>query len=170
MTTEPEPSPSANDIAPIASRADFQNAVRAAFVQAAEQGAPEVFIVDPNFADWPLSEPAVVDTLTRWVDSHRRITVMAHSYDAFARHQVRFVAWRRQWAHVVHCRGDDVLEAEQIPSLMVVPGQVCIRLLDRVRYRGIVSARPIDLTGCRDTIDALLQRSTEAFPVTSLGL
>lgn len=170
MTIEHEPSPSANDIAPIATRADFQNAVRAAFVQAAEQGAPEIFLVDPNFADWPLSERAVVDTLTRWVDSRRRITVMAHSFDEFARRQIRFVEWRRQWAHVVHCRRDDELEAEKIPSLLVVPGQVCIRLLDRVRYRGIVSARPIDLTGCRESIDALLQRSTEAFPVTTLGL
>ncbi|MEO7055166.1 MAG: hypothetical protein ABI281_01195 [Caldimonas sp.] len=170
MTTDREPSSSADDIAPLASRADFQNAVRAAFVQAAEHGAPEIFIVDPNFADWPLSERAVVDTLTGWVDSHRRITVVAHSFDEFARRQIRFVEWRRQWAHVVHCRRDDELEAEQIPTLMVVPGQVCIRLLDRVRYRGLVSARPIDLTGCRETIDALLQRSTEAFPVTTLGL
>ncbi len=95
---------------------------------------------------------------------------MAHSFDEFARRQIRFVEWRRQWAHVVNCRHDDELQAEQIPTLMLVPGQVCVRLLDQVRHRGIVSSRPVDLTACRETIDALLQRSTEAFPVTTLGL
>ena len=170
MTIEHEPSPSANDIAPIATRADFQNAVRAAFVQAAEQGAPEIFIVDPNFADWPLSERAVVDTLTSWVDSRRRITVMAHSFDEFARRQIRFVEWRRQWAHVVHCRRDDELEAEQIPTLLLVPGLVSVQLVDRIHHRGTHSSRAIDEVTCRERIDALLQRSTEAFPATTLGL
>jgi hypothetical protein len=41
---------------------------------------------------------------------------------------------------------------------------------DRIRYRGTVSNRPVDLTESRETVDALLQRSVEAFPVTTLGL
>ena len=162
--------PAAHDIAPIATRADFQAAIRAAFIQAAELGAPEIFLVDPNFADWPLGERGVVETLSRWVDSRRRLTLMAYSFDQMARNQIRFVEWRRQWSHAVHCRHDDELEAEQIPTLMLVPGAICVRLLDRVRCRGTVSARPIDLAEGRESIDALLQRSVEAFPVTTLGL
>ena len=162
--------PAAHDIAPIATRADFQQAIRAALVQAAGIGAPEIFLVDPNFADWPLGERGVVEVLTRWVDSRRRLTLMAYSFDDLARRQIRFVEWRRQWAHVVHCRHDDELESEQIPTLLHVPGAVCVRLLDRVRCRGVVSSRPIDLAECRESIDALLQRSVEAFPVTTLGL
>ena len=34
----------------------------------------------------------------------------------------------------------------------------------------VVSNRPVDLTECRESVDALLQRSIEAFPVTTLGL
>lgn len=162
--------PAATVIAQIATRADFQETVRAAIAQAAELGAPEIFLVDPNFADWPLGERGVVDALTRWVDSRRRLTLMAYSFDDLARRQIRFVEWRRQWAHVVHCRHDDELETEQIPTLLLVPGVVCLRLLDRVRCRGTVSSRPIDLAECRESIDALLQRSVEAFPVTTLGL
>ncbi len=78
--------------------------------------------------------------------------------------------WRRQWAHVVSCRHDDELEAEQIPTLVFVPGLVTVRLLDRVHYRGTVSTRPIDEVECREQTDALLQRSAEAYPVTTLGL
>ena len=161
---------SADDIVPIASRADFIGGVRNAIGLAEQSGARELVFVDRDFADWPLNEPTVVDSLSRWVDSSRLLVVVAHSFDELARRQLRFVEWRRQWAHVVQCRNNPELEAEQIPTLLLVPGHACVRILDRVRYRGTVSNRPVDLTESRETIDALLQRSVEAFPVTTLGL
>ena len=160
----------ADSIAPIGSRAEFLEAVRAAFQLAADSGAREILLVDASFVGWPLNERAVIDSLSRWVDSGRSLVVLAHSFDELARRQLRFVEWRRQWAHVVQCRNDPELEAEQIPTLMLVPGQTCIRVLDRVRWRGTVSGRPVDLTEGREAIDALLQRTVEAFPVTTLGL
>jgi len=161
---------SADDIVPIASRADFIGAVRNAIGLAEQSGARELVFVDRDFADWPLNEPTVVDSLSRWVDSSRLLVVVAHSFDELARRQLRFVEWRRQWAHVVQCRNNPELEAEQIPTLLLVPGHACVRILDRVRYRGTVSNRPVDLTESRESVDALLQRSVEAFPVTTLGL
>jgi hypothetical protein len=160
----------ADSIVPIASRSEFQDALRSAFAQAAQEGAREIFVVDPTFADWPLNERAVIESLTEWVDSRRSLTAFAHGFEELARRQFRFVEWRRQWAHVVHCRSDPEFEPEQVPTILLVPGVTCVRLLDRVRHRGTVSSRPVDLTGSRETIDALLQRSVEAFPVTTLGL
>jgi hypothetical protein len=159
-----------DDIVPIASRAEFLDAIRSSFVLAAHDGAREILIVDPSFADWPLNEGAVVESLTGWVDSRRSLTVFAHSFDGFARRHPRFVEWRRQWAHVVHCRSDPELEAEQVPTVLLAPGITCVRLLDRARHRGTASNRAIDLTDCREAVDALLQRSVEAFPATTLGL
>jgi len=159
-----------DDIVPIASRAEFLDAIRASFARAAHDGAREILIFDPTFADWPLNDPAVVESLTGWVDSRRSLTVFAHRFDELARRHSRFVEWRRQWAHVVHCRNDPELEAEQVPTVLLVPGSACVRLLDRVRHRGTLSNRPVDLTDCRETLDALLQRSVEAFPATTLGL
>ncbi|HEY2189883.1 MAG TPA: hypothetical protein VGH48_15105 [Caldimonas sp.] len=159
-----------DDIAPITSRSEFVDAIRVAFALAAQDGAREILIVDPNFADWPLNDHAVVDSLTAWVDSRRSLTLFADSFDEIARRQSRFVEWRRQWAHVVRCRTDPELEAEQVPTILLAAGATCVRLVDRVRYRGTVSSRPIDMTECREAIDALLQRSAEAFPVTTLGL
>lgn len=160
----------ADTLAPIGSRVDFIDAVRNAFLLAEEGGAREIMLVDPTFADWPLGERAVIDSLSRWVDSRRVLVVLAHDFSELARRQLRFVEWRRQWSHVVQCRNDPELEAEQVPTLLLVPGLTCLRILDRVRYRGTVSNRPVDLTECRGVIDALLQRSVEAFPVTTLGL
>lgn len=160
----------ADDIVPIASRAEFLDAIRSSFALAAHDGVREILIVDPSFADWPLNDRAVIESLTGWVDPRRSLTLFAHSFDELARRQPRFVEWRRQWAHVVHCRNDPELEAEQVPTILLAPGVTCVRLLDRVRLRGTVSNRAVDMTDCRETIDALLQRSVEAFPATTLGL
>jgi len=157
-------------IVPIASRAEFQQAVRDAIARAADERAREIVLVDPTFADWPLNEVAVIESLSRWIDSRCTLTLVADSFDELARRQFRFVAWRRQWSHVVHGRHDPELEAEQIPTLLWVPAIAALRLLDRVRFRGTVSNRPVDLTDCRGIIDALLQRSVDGFPVTTLGL
>jgi hypothetical protein len=160
----------ADSIIPIGSRAEFLDAVRAAFALAEQERAREILLVDADYTDWPLNEPAVIDTLSRWVESERTLMVFAHSFDELARRQLRFVEWRRPWTHVVQCRSDPDLEAGQIPTLLLVPGHTCVRLLDRIRFRGTASNRPVDLTERRETIDALLQRSVEAFPATTLGL
>jgi hypothetical protein len=159
-----------DSIAAIGSRTEFIEAVRQAFVAAEQGGAREILLADPDFADWPLNERGVIETLSRWVDSRRSLVLFASRFDELARRQLRFVEWRRQWAHVVQCRSDPEVEAEQIATLLLVPGQSCVRLLDRVRCRGTVSRRPVDLTEARQAFDALLQRSVDAFPVTTLGL
>ncbi len=154
----------------IASRKEFHEAVRAGLAQAADAGADEICMVDANFDDWPLNDRAVVETLGRWALSRRKLVVFAHSFDELARTAPRFAAWRRQWSHIVQCRSDPDLEAQQVPTLLLVPGEVSVRLMDPVRYRGVVSGRAADQVECRETIDALLQRSVEAFPPTTLGL
>jgi hypothetical protein len=160
----------AEHIVHIASRAEFVDAVRASFALAAHEGAREILLVDADFADWPLNDRAVIEALAGWVDSRRSLLVFAHSFDELARRYPRFVEWRRQWAHAVRCRNDPELEAAQLPTLMLVPGISCVRLVDRVHHRGTASNRPVDMAECQEAVDALLQRSVEAFPITTLGL
>ena len=50
----------------IASRKDFHEAIREALAQAADVGASEICLVDPDFVDWPLNDRAIVETLARW--------------------------------------------------------------------------------------------------------
>jgi hypothetical protein len=156
--------------APIQSREDFQNAVRGAFAEAALVGCREIWLVDDDFADWPLSERAVVDDLTHWAAAHRRFNVVARTFDVIARHHPRWVTWRRQFSHVVHCRTNNELEAGQMPTILLAPGLLSVRLHDRVRYRGVASREAADAVDWRETIDAVLQQSEEAFPATTLGL
>ena len=157
-------------LSPIDSRKEFHDAIRAAITQAAHAGASEIALVDTDFLDWPLNERAVVETLGRWANSRRKLLLFAHRFDELPRSAPRFTEWRRQWSHIVQCRTDPELEAQQIPTLVLVQGEVAVRLLDPVRHRGLVSGRASDQVQCRETIDALLQRSVEAFPPTTLGL
>lgn len=160
----------ADHIVPIASRTEFVDAIRASFALAANDGAREIVCVDGDFADWPLNDRTVIEALSAWMDSRRSLLLFGDSFDEIARRQPRFVEWRRQWGHAVHCRSDPELEASQLPTILLAHGVTCVRLIDRVHHRGTVSNRQVDLAECRDAIDALLQRSVEAFPVTTLGL
>lgn len=154
----------------ITSRSEFHGALRAALTNAADQGCREIWLCDLDFADWPLSEPAVIETLTRWAKSHRKLHLLAQHYDEFPRRHARWVTWRRTWSHIVECRANTELEAGKMPTMLLAPGLVTVRLVDPVRYRGSASTKTADAIEAREVIDAVLQRSEEAFPVTSLGI
>jgi hypothetical protein len=154
----------------LTSRGEFHEAIRGALRLAADQGCRELFLSDATFADWPLAERAVIEDLTRWAYAHRKLTLLAQNFDEFPRRHVRWVEWRRQWSHVVECRSMAEAEPGQIPSMLLAQGVVTVRLLDADHYRASVSTTPADGIRARDQLDAILQRSEEAFPVTMLGL
>jgi hypothetical protein len=155
---------------PITSRSAFHEALRSAFSRAAAVGAREIWLCDPDFADWPLSEPGIINDLTEWARPHRQLTVYAHRYGEVARRHGRWTQWRRQWSHLVNCRTNPELESAEYPTLCLIPGVVSLRLMDTVNFRGMASHDPADAIACREAIDVVSQRSTEAFPVTTLGL
>jgi hypothetical protein len=154
----------------ITSRNEFHAALRSALAEAADQGCREIWMVDDDFADWPLNERAVIEHLTRWAQSHRSLTVIARHFDEVIRRHSRFVQWRQQWSHVVHCRTNNELEQGQMPTLLLAPGVTSVRLVDAVHHRGSASRDPADAIRWREAVDAVLQRSAEAFPATTLGL
>ena len=154
----------------IDSRSGFHAAIRNALGDIAARGAREVWLVDPTFADWPISERSVVDTLTRWAYAHRRLTVMAQTFDGFERAHARWVQWRVRWSHVVACRQVHEEDASQMPTLLLAPGVVAVRLHDPLNYRGRVYRSAADWVRERELVDALEQRSTDSFPATTLGL
>jgi hypothetical protein len=154
----------------IDSRGAFHTAVAAGFAEAASVGCRELIISDTDFGDWPLSERAVIESLTQWAQAHRRLTVVATQFDTVVLKHARWVAWRRTWSHVVECRVNDELEAGQMPTLLLAPGLLGLRLVDPLRYRGRVSHERPDLLLWAEEIDAVLQRSVPSFPATTLGL
>jgi len=86
--TDPQPSL-------IATRLEFQEALRAAFIECARIGSREIWMCDEDFADWPLNDGALIDALTQWAMPHRKLTVLARDYDEMLRKHPRWVEWRR---------------------------------------------------------------------------
>jgi hypothetical protein len=154
----------------ITSRSEFHQALRDAFAEAAAAGSRELWLVDPDFADWPLGERAVVDCLDEWAASSRHLNLLAQNFDEVARRHARWVAWRRQWAHIVSCRTNTEIEAAAIPTLFVASGTLIVRLSDVVHHRGRASHTKAEELHCKELIDAVLKHSEEAFPATTTGL
>jgi hypothetical protein len=154
----------------LTSRGEFLDALREGFRLAQAAGCREILIGDEDFADWPLSERAVLQALTDWAYAHRRLTVLARHFDDVVRRHARWVEWRRQWSHIVDCRAMDDADAGACPALLLAPGAVVVRLLDRDNFRASVSNERSDELRARELIDACLQRSAPSFPATTLGL
>lgn len=154
----------------ITSRSEFHTAVRDAFAEAAGVGCRELFLCDPSFADWPLGERAVIEHLALWASSHRRLTLLAEDFSELSRRHPRWVEWRQTWAHVVHCRTNTELETGQMPTILLAPGLLSVRLSDPIHHRGQRSHEAAEGLRCRELFDAVLQRSEEGFPASTTGL
>ncbi|MCX7659826.1 hypothetical protein [Caldimonas sp.] len=160
----------ATPVAPMASRADFHRAIAEAFERAADVGCREIWLCDVDYADWPLGERAVVQSLTRWACAHRRLTLLASRFDEVPRRHARWVAWRRHWGHVVDCLALPQVEPSQVPCFWFAPGVQAVRLVDPRRYRGFVDTTPAELLRMQDRVRELARWGTPDFPVTTLGL
>ncbi len=154
----------------IEGRQAFHSAVRDALAEASAAGWREIWLCDPDFARWPLGERSVIESLTRWAGARRRLTLLALHYDEVLRRHARWAQWRRQWVHVVHCRALHELQANDVPVMLYAPGCLTLRLFDPLRYLGTLSRDVADGVRAREEIDAISQRSTEAFPATTIGL
>ena len=154
----------------ISTRSEFHSAIRTALAEAAQTGCRELWLSDEDFADWPLNDADVIESLAKWALPHRKLVLLARSFDEVTRRHPRWVDWRRTWAHVVECRANEDAEVGTIPTLLVGSSLVCVRLADRVHCRGSISYDKGDILRTGESFDAVLQRSVEAFPASVLGL
>jgi hypothetical protein len=154
----------------ITSRVEFLDALLSAFAEAAGAGSREIWLCDEDFGDWPLGERVVIEQLTQWATSTRKLLLVARTFDEVARRHPRWVAWRRNWSHIVSCRTNSELGTGEFPTLFVASSTVTVRLSDNVHHRGRLSHEKAEELRCKELLDAVLQRSEEAFPATTTGL
>ncbi|QEA11794.1 hypothetical protein [Comamonas flocculans] len=151
-------------------REAFRQLVRDALHQAAAEGWPELLLCDADFADWPLGERAVVESLQAWAGGRRRLVLLAGHYDAVLRLHPRFVQWRVRWEHLVTARKARAAQAQDLPSLCWTRAWAMHRI-DPVRSQGVATREPERLVLLREQLDEwLLNRSTPGFASSVLGL
>ena len=150
-------------------REAFAQRVRDALAAAAREGWREIILSDAGFADWPLGERAVAESLNAWSHSGRRCLLLARSYDEVVRRHARFVDWRRTWSHIVEARGCKAADPLELPSAIWTP-QWVMRRLDPERCTGVSGSEPERRVALREVLDEWLLKSSPAFPATTLGL
>jgi hypothetical protein len=150
-------------------RMAFEQLVRDALACAAAEGWREIVLSDASFADWPLGERAVAQSLQDWSASGRRCILLARRWDEVPRRHPRFVSWRQTWSHLIEARGCPSADPLELPSALWSPGWVMQRL-DPQHCAGVSGAEPERRVAVRELLDAWLQKSSPAFPATTLGL
>ncbi|MDR0275025.1 MAG: hypothetical protein LBI48_06750 [Burkholderiaceae bacterium] len=150
-------------------REAFREAVRGALRAAAQEGWREIILSDADFADWPLGEPAVIESLEAWASPGRCLLMLAVRYDEVERAHPRFVPWRRAWSHLVECRACGDADPQELPSAVWSPRWMLHRM-DPLYSRGVAGADVLRQAALRELLENWLAESQPAFPVTTLGL
>jgi hypothetical protein len=162
-----------NDDTPpkIDSRGAFAAAVRWGFDSAIAAGARRIVVVDRDFAEWPLDDPALLESLTAWLrQPKRKLVLLADDFDAMPRRHPRFVRWRTDWAHAIDAFAPPAEDRVDLPTLLVDDGSISVQLIDAVHWRGRAERDARQAQLWRESLDAVLQRSEPAFAVNRLGL
>lgn len=154
----------------IDSRRSFHAAIGAALSEAAEAGVAQIWLCDRDFSGWPLGERSVVELLAAWIGGQRRLTLLGGDFGWLAVQAPRFIDWRRDWAHAVDCLIAHPDDAPRLPSLLVLPKRLQVRLSDAELCRGRISRDATDLSASAELIDATVQRVVGNFSATTLGL
>ena len=154
----------------ITSRTGFIDALTTAFAAVATAPCRELWLCDEDFADWPLGSVETIEHLTRWASGSRRLVLLARGFDEVARRHPRWVRWRRDWSHIVACRSNDEFAVGEFPSVLLASELTTVRLSDRQHWRGRASWSAAERIQCKEILDAVSQRSLDAFPATTTGL
>jgi hypothetical protein len=150
-------------------RNEFQQLVRGALARAAGEAWREIILCDASFEDWPLGERAVVESLQAWSRSGRRCTILACRFDEVSRRHARFVAWRRQWSHIVDCWACASANPQDFPSALWSPAWALVRV-DAEHSTGLCSDDPARRLQLRELLGQWQRKSVPGFAVTTLGL
>jgi hypothetical protein len=150
-------------------REDFRQLVRDALATAARDGWRELVLCDASFADWPLGERAVVESLQSWSKSGRQVTLLAKRYDDVMRMHPRFVQWRGRWSHIITAVACPSADPLGLPSAILGPAWVMERR-DIERSNGYCGSEPERRVALRESLAEWLRQATPAFPATTLGL
>ena len=150
-------------------REEFRQLVRDALATAAREHWREIVLSDATFEDWPLGERAVAESLQAWSANGRHMLLLARRYDGVLRQHARFVQWRGMWSHIVTACACPSADAGDLPSAIWSPHWVLERR-DPAHCVGWCGSEPERRVALRESLDAWLQKSTPAFPATTLGL
>lgn len=171
MATEPVPPASATPATDMVfdGPSAFAAQVRRVLAQAAGEGWPTLVFSDPDFADWPLGERAVIESLQAWASAGRQLQMVAGSFEWVQRQHPRFVTWRRLWDHIVECRVVAGPGAASVPSGLWTPA-CFVHRIDPLRSRGVAGVDAASRVALRHAINECFRQGRPGFAASVAGL
>jgi len=150
-------------------RQAFVDLVRQALACAARERWEHIVLSDPDFADWPLGERAVVDSLQAWAGRGRHIRFLARDFARLREAHPRLVQWRTTWSHLVEAHACREMSGGDVPSAIWSPAWTMERL-DIDRCTLVASVEPERRLQLHERLQACWQQGSPSFPATTLGL
>lgn len=150
-------------------RVAFADLVRQTIAVADAQGWREWWWCDADFADWPLGERAVIESLERWVGQGRKLHLLARDFRALRQAHARFVPWRVRWDHCIEAKACPSAPVDDFPSGMWMP-TACWTRIDPVRSVAVATDEPQRRVGFQQCLQGWWAKATPAFPASTLGL
>ena len=150
---------------------DFASVLYRSLMRAEQAPARRICWCDEDFAAWPLGEPDWLALLTRWARAGgRELVMIATDYREVERLSSRFVAWRRDWAHVIQCLVPEETITVPLPTIWIDSADQALRVFDREHWRGRAGFDRVDRQRAREEFDAIAQRASPGFAAVTLGL
>lgn len=143
---------------------------------ACAHGARRILALDLDFVDWPLSDPGLLGALSGWGrGGARHLELLAPDFSLAERQHGRFRQWRLHWDHLLKIGSFEPGEAgTNWPTAAVVvvggDGAAVLQVLDFEYFRFTVSQQAADRQLGLELFDAIAQRSTPAWALSTLGL
>jgi len=150
---------------------EFAQALREAMINASEHGTRRLCWCDDDFESWPIGEADWIDALTHWSrQPGRELVMIARDWAVVERRHPRFVAWRRDWAHVVQCLVPEESRTAELPTIWIDSDDQALRVFDPDHLRGRLGFDRADRQRAREDFDAISQRASPGFAAGTLGL
>jgi len=147
----------------------FADLVRQTMFCAAREGWTHIILSDPDFADWPLGDRAVVEALQDWAGRGRHIQFLARDFGPLRQLHPRLVQWRVKWSHLVQAHACSSLVGTELPSAIWSPGWTMERL-DVLRCTMVATVDARRRLALKERLDACWVMGSPSFPATTLGL
>ncbi|MGC9163475.1 MAG: hypothetical protein ACP5F9_08005 [Thiomonas sp.] len=126
-----------------------------------------------DFSAWPLQQARFIQQLQHWslrdLKRPAALRMLAVDWSHLSRHQARFSAWRRDFAHLVECRQLAQRQAQGLEEMLWTP-QAALYAHTTTWMSGEWVRSPTRLKALLLRFEQAWQQATPAFPATTLGL
>jgi hypothetical protein len=150
-------------------RQRFADLIAQALSTSAVQGWSPLVLADPDFADWPLGERAVVDALHAWSARGRSLRMIAHDFKTLRERHPRFVQWRVTWSHLFEARACGAVPPGELPSALWSPAWTLERI-DMAQALLVASTAPGRRVALGERLEHWWRKGSPSFPAVTLGL